>query len=156
GVTRSGTRLRNEGAVEDLGDEMLGHRPQILVGCASLRRLTHGPLNVASALRQRMPSAYGWGSITGALPTARACGEASRALLQRGLQPHDVAGLRQSARLELAGELGGDVPAARLRGPRQRHRQRRLDVRSSWPSADRLTRTYVNSRRVIGGRTLRE
>jgi hypothetical protein len=64
--------------------------------------------------------------------------------------------VRQPARLELAGELGDDVPAPSLRGPCQRRDQRRFDVRSRWPSADRLTRTYVDSQGVIGGRTLRE
>jgi hypothetical protein len=61
----------------------------------------------------------------------------------RSLQRDNVAGLREPARLEFAGELGDDVPAPSLRGPCQRLRQRRLDVRSSWPTADRLTRTYV-------------
>ena len=74
----------------------------------------------------------------------------------RSLQRDDVARLCQPARLELAGKLSDDVPAPSLRGPRQRRGQRRLDVRSSWPSVDRLTRTYINSRRVIRGRTLRE
>jgi hypothetical protein len=99
GVTRSGTRLGNECAIDDLADEMLGHGQQILVGCASLRRLTHDPVNVASALRQRMPRAFGRG--------------------------------------------GDDVPAPNLRGPCQRRGQRHLDVISTWPRADRFTRTYV-------------
>ena len=44
------------------------------------------------------------------------------------MQGDDVAGLREPARLELAGELGDDVEPARLGGLGESLRERALDV----------------------------
>jgi hypothetical protein len=62
----------------------------------------------------------------------------------------------QASGLELARQLRDDGPFVSRRRPRKSDRERVLDgqetrgrVHFVWPNDDRLTRTYVNSRRVI-------
>jgi hypothetical protein len=72
------------------------------------------------------------------------------------IQQRTHAGGGQATRLELARELRDDAPFVSGRGPSEGDRERVLDgqgarcrVHFVWPNHDLLTRTYVNSRRVI-------
>jgi len=55
---------------------------------------------------------------------------------------------RPPSRLKLLGELPDDVPPPRRNGALDGPREGFFDGRFVWPKRDRLTRTYVSSRRV--------
>ena len=57
-VARRGTGLRDEHAVDDLGDDVLGRGEKIVVGRAPLRRITH-ERNLPSAWTLRTEPARG-------------------------------------------------------------------------------------------------
>jgi hypothetical protein len=72
------------------------------------------------------------------------------------VQQRTYARCAQASGLELARELRDDGPFVGGRRPSEGDRERVLDgqgtrwrVHFVWPNDDRLTRTYVNSRRVI-------